>query len=143
MHFFVFFVIREYIFGDFSHQKLVFMHKPTSDFFGLKWPQDLRMPRIQFNLLVSSYLSFIIILFSSFFLFTACFFFITWNLFWINLLSPQHFVLQYLSDNVPETISAVSNLWHWQIHLEIWTDLFCNLNKYISDLSVVNLEKYI
>ena len=32
------------------------------------------MPRIQFNLLVSSYLSFMIILFSSFFLFTACFF---------------------------------------------------------------------
>ena len=44
LHFFVFFVIREYIFGDFSHQKLVFMHKPTSDIFGLKWPQDLRVP---------------------------------------------------------------------------------------------------
>ena len=39
-----FFVIMEFIFGDFNRQKLVFMQKDTSDIFGLKWPQDLRVP---------------------------------------------------------------------------------------------------
>ena len=35
-HFFAFFVIREYIFDDFNHQKFVFMQKDASDIFGLK-----------------------------------------------------------------------------------------------------------
>ena len=44
---FFFVVSREYIFGDFNRQILVFMQKVSSDIFGLKCPQDLRVPRIR------------------------------------------------------------------------------------------------
>ena len=37
LHFFAFFIVSEYIFGDFNRQKWAFMQKVTSDIFGLKW----------------------------------------------------------------------------------------------------------
>ena len=49
-HFFAFFVIRENIFGDFNRQIWVFIQKGTSDIFGLKWPQDLRVPHMEVRL---------------------------------------------------------------------------------------------